>query len=777
MPLNLKPILTSLTNNQKLDAINYNFDQIVANGGGPLGSQGATGSQGLDGLTGAQGTQGITGAQGRQGPQGQSATNYWKVNTIAGTDNDTLVPLHDIGKLNPPTVMFGIDDIDPLHDTVIETTAVLFNKKTGVFQNNLELTDDAVTSSDGNKVYFKLAKEASTTVYEMGFGNTSNGDPTAWKWFSDSFQFTDGSNTFATLNAGGLQVDVPSKFTKPSHFTGQLKYTYGSPASGKVLVSSDTLGNAEWKSVSEIGGVVPIGTIVPILTSIFTNASNFDDSVEDTTPNAGTSLKINYGRGKSGSTYEGWYLCNGKTWIDGVSKAITVPNLSSFTYTIAADGSSTSNQLAASMTTANNAIVGGVAIDFNAAYTSPAYSTTDTIDNDTDVFVSASTGTSYDLTKLVYVIYLGEESLYWQDAGASVAPVTHNYFLAKFISSSNSSTAVNYTINNPAIETYTVYTQPGVVTWNLTLIPKAGYQFTSTTNVALYTAGAIGGNTGDASVTQTNAVLSGGNLVLSFSDSAMAAGNSYLLFTGDAAATTTYTGVSMKRSTNGFNGNTASAWSNITVYTPGGNNLVTTTTLYSSSSGGAATAGWYAQNFFSALWAYRYWTGSSFSGPVFSGMTTAPGSWTLLNGGTFSNYKIGSAPFGASNHICNSIVSVSEKVNGIWATTSESVIDAMTTSSANVWVVGTNSGTGYTPVNFTSDSTYGVNYFRKNGPEGLCYKAWSYNFTDGKITKQTFSCASVNSATYDTNSYCIEDCVDGCYSGPSGSPGWGYGGS
>jgi hypothetical protein len=779
MPLNLKPILTSQTNNEKLDAINYNFDQIVANGGGPLGSQGATGVQGLDGITGSQGPQGSTGTQGRQGPQGQSATNYWKINTESGTDNDTLVPLHDAFKLNPPTVMFGVDDIDPLHDVVVETTATVFNRKTSAFQNNLELTDDEVTSADGNKIYFKLGKEGSTTVYEMGFGNTSSGDPNEWKMYSDTFQFSDGTSNFATLNSGGLQVNVPSKFNKPSHFSGQIKYTGGgsTPTNGKVLVSSDTAGNAVWKSVSEIGGVVPIGTIVPILTSIFTDANNFNDSVEDATPDAGTSLKINYGRGKSGTTYEGWYLCNGKTWIDGVSNATTVPNLSSFTYDIALDASTTSNQLAASMTTANNAIIGGVAIDFDATYTSPAYSTTDIINNTTETFVSASTGTSYDLTKLVYVIYLGEAGLYWQDSGSAVAAVTHNYFLAKYISSSNSSTSVNYTINNPEIQTYTVYTQPGVVTWDLTLIPKSGYQFTSTTNVAIYTSGAIGGNTPDASVGQTDAVLSGGNLVLSFSDSAMAAGNSYVMLVGDAVATTTYTGVSMKRSTNGFNGNTSSAWSDVTVYTPGGDNLVTTTTLYSSSSGGAATAGWYAQNFFSALWAYRYWTGSSFSGPVLSGMTTAPGSWKSLTSFGFGAYKIGAAPFGSSNNICNSSVSISNKANGLWSTATEAVIDDQTTSSATIWVVGTNSGTGSAPVNFTSDSTYGANYFRNTDTIGLCTRAWSYNHSDGKITRQTFSCASFNNSVYDVYGYCSDDCTDGCYSGSGGGGYTSYGGS
>jgi hypothetical protein len=777
MPLNLKPILTSLTDNEKLDAINYNFDQIVANGGGPLGAQGAIGAQGLDGLTGAQGIQGTTGSQGRQGPQGQDAENYWKINVDAGTDNNTLVPIHDSSdKPNPPTVMFGVDSTDPLYDSVIDTSAVVFNKKSGVFQNNLELTDDDVTNIDGNKIYFKLGKEGTNTVYEMGFGNTSSGDPTAWKWFSDSFQFTDGTNNFANLNSGGLELNVPSQFNKPSNFSGLIKYTYGSPGNGKVLVSSDTVGTAEWKSVSEIGGVVPIGTIVPILTSVFTNSVNFDDGVEDATPDSGTVLKINYGRGKAGSTYEGWYLCNGKTWTNGVGSSTQVPNLSSFTYGIAEDGSGTSDQLLASQTTANNAIIGGVAIDFQADYSSSTYTTSYTPpDNTTETFVSASTGTQYDLTKLVYVIYLGEDDLYWQDAGSG-STITHYYLLVSRKSESDSSSG-NYTITVGS--TYTLTALEGSTqVFTITLTPSAGYSFTNTTNVALYEFeenGSIFGQSTDSTVTQTGASINGsGQLVLTLTDSDFSnigGTTSYLIFVGNSVAATTYNSINVKRSNSGFSGNTSSAWADTQVFIPGSSStLANTNTLYANSSGTSdAGAGWYAQTL-SGAWTYRYWTGNSFSGPTLTGVGTAPGSWTPLNGGTFSNYKVGSAPYGASNNICNSTVSVSNKANGVWATTSESVIDAMTTSSATVWVVGTNSGIGYSPVNFTSDSTYGVGYFRKTGTDGLCYKAWNYNFNNGVITRQTFSCASVSPSTYDVSGYSVGDCTDGFYtSGPSGS--------
>ena len=43
IPINLKQILQSDTQQEKLDKVNYNFDQLVANGGGPMGATGSIG--------------------------------------------------------------------------------------------------------------------------------------------------------------------------------------------------------------------------------------------------------------------------------------------------------------------------------------------------------------------------------------------------------------------------------------------------------------------------------------------------------------------------------------------------------------------------------------------------------------------------------------------------------------------------------------------------------------------------------------------------------------
>jgi hypothetical protein len=83
MAINIKELfVTDLNPNSgvwwskdKIDKINYNFDQL-SNGGMP-GPQGTIGADGGDGNMGAQGDTGYKGLQGYQGPQGAESLNDW----------------------------------------------------------------------------------------------------------------------------------------------------------------------------------------------------------------------------------------------------------------------------------------------------------------------------------------------------------------------------------------------------------------------------------------------------------------------------------------------------------------------------------------------------------------------------------------------------------------------------------------------------------------------------------------------------------------------------
>ena len=75
--MNLKNILTTNTPAEIIDLINYNFDQLVANGYGAPGAIGAAGAVGTDGVQGVQGNTGSTGGIGNTGSAGSVANIEW----------------------------------------------------------------------------------------------------------------------------------------------------------------------------------------------------------------------------------------------------------------------------------------------------------------------------------------------------------------------------------------------------------------------------------------------------------------------------------------------------------------------------------------------------------------------------------------------------------------------------------------------------------------------------------------------------------------------------
>jgi len=81
MALNLKEIFEGDSDIIKISKLNYNFDQLLANGGGPQGPQGIQGVTGISGPIGSTGPSGATGATGASGSNGVSL-NVWDSDTI-----------------------------------------------------------------------------------------------------------------------------------------------------------------------------------------------------------------------------------------------------------------------------------------------------------------------------------------------------------------------------------------------------------------------------------------------------------------------------------------------------------------------------------------------------------------------------------------------------------------------------------------------------------------------------------------------------------------------
>jgi hypothetical protein len=764
MSLNLKPVLNAQTDNEKLDVVNYNFDQIVNNGGGPRGYQGATGAQGLAGLTGAQGSQGTTGPTGVQGFQGAASIDLWKTNTSPASN--TLVPKHGV-QTNPPTVMYGVDKLDPLYTSVFDEAAVLLNRKSTAYGYNLELTDDGVTAADGNKIIYSLANVSGVSNFQMGFYNTTTGNPTQWKLYSDHFDFSDGTNHFAAIGSGGFYVSVPSQFRNTSTFEGLVKINSGNPGDGKVLTSTDTQGTVAWKSVSEIGGVVPVGTIVPILTSVFDDTDNFYKDAISSTLTSGQKLKIRHGAGYG--AYAGWYLCNGQTWLSGTGNSRSVPNLCSFDYEIDDNTADTAagGQFGAQGQTPNLAIVGGANVLMNADYATgtSSYAITDTITStNVTIHTSESGSPVYDLNKLVYIVYIGEEDWYWQDGGtAGGATVTHYYLLYKYISTSNNTATVNYT-SSPSSTYTTTDTAGTTVSISITLTPNSGYSFTSGSNISLWapSGGSIFGVSPDASVVQVSSTLnSNGTITLTLTDNQYPASTdpstSNLIIIGNASASSSATGLTVKRSTVGFAGTSSGSWSNETVFINGSGNLSTVSQIFGTNQlNSNATAGWYAQSL-SGGWAYRYWNGSSFGTMNMTGVSNSPGNWysgtgdSLFTYGGVGGYPRSTAQIQTGYSACDFYKVV---INGSYGTarnvwTSQQYPSNLS-SYAQCFVVADNyhsGNTNYVSIDWTNNGT-------ESGYASLdpCFGAFQYSHSAGTLTRLATACTDVNSTEYDNGS-------------------------
>lgn len=412
MALNLKEIFSSDSDQIKLDKVNYNFDQLVANGGGPQGPQGTAGLQGFQGVQGPQGLQGAQGVQGVQGPDGLPGGEYWFLIQGDGLDTiDTLIPSHDILQdANPPVIAIGYStqDLEYTNGFMQTDSQVVINRPSGTSSANLKLESASIDTA----AYFKLENTGLLNIY---FTDTINSQlPNVFKFNSDIFSFTD-MNDFElmSLNNVLLNVKAPAKLNE-TIVTGILKIESGNPDTDKIAVAKDTTGEIEFKSFDEIGSAVPVGTIVSMLPSIFEDSNYFINSESNITINDSDRLPVHVGAGIG--NYSGWYICNGKTWTDGATTYQT-PDLSSFTYSIDENPTHTSTgQGTAELTNDSIHITGGADIDLAATYANSVYNITGTV-NCTDTSIQQGTGTTVLIKRLPQIIYLGVADLYWEDGG------------------------------------------------------------------------------------------------------------------------------------------------------------------------------------------------------------------------------------------------------------------------------------------------------------------------------------------------------------------------
>lgn len=343
MSINIKEIFQSDNLQVTQDKINYNFDQVLANGGGPQGlkgEKGSTGSVGSVGATGPKGDKGDTGAKGDQGSSG-----YWELDAASGSFANSVLP-----KINPtgsgaaskPTnIIVGMDDTSYTADAIDKDALIsIVNGNSGSdFSDMIRLRlFDGVDYSDSSFA-FRLSPNASGVHFKLIAIGTEN----IAEIQSEEIRLTDkngvtrikitdanteivsdvnfvGSdvvlNTASTLTNNGstslLGDNTLGATGKTTTVTGTVRITPtgSTPANNKILAATAANGNSVWRFPYEISGLYPQNSIifvspVDIIDTYFALSSfSFDD---------GTTSYSYYGRGKSGTRWAGWYLLFGQT--------------------------------------------------------------------------------------------------------------------------------------------------------------------------------------------------------------------------------------------------------------------------------------------------------------------------------------------------------------------------------------------------------------------------------------------------------------------------------
>jgi len=472
----------------KVDKINYNFNQFL-NGGAP-GPQGTIGVDGGFGQTGPQGDTGYKGSQGFQGYQGSGIFNEWEYfpegdglpgylsprkNTI-GVNQSAPVALR-IGFQGNDTGVYNVGSAQqatPIQIVKARDSWVNLRVEDNGGFNGYNFGFDIDCGCPGDAHFkispglagteFRIIYTAENIVLKTGDTHTS---------LIDSITIT---NSEITVNTGG-NSGVPFFLGEPSGKTTKSKdafiFTTGA-IKDRVLVSNNTNGNVEWKDAKKVFGTFPIGSIISIRPDEF-NTDHFwlNDSVDVA---SGSLLNNIYGRGKIGTDFERWYLCNGETWEteEGFNQYLT-PDLNNFSYTISANGGAQSLVTAPEL---DPIVIGGYDLtmyantDIDGLY--KIEFTTRILDNDTspgnNTISMPISGSTHTVSSMIHIVYLENPNLKWSVGGSSTPPVTVNTITLTEPGATDALTC------NLPLTSYYDWNGPDATTWNTFEVSSSVYK-------------------------------------------------------------------------------------------------------------------------------------------------------------------------------------------------------------------------------------------------------------------------------------------------------------
>jgi hypothetical protein len=347
----------------KVDKINYNFAQL--SNGGMIGPQGDIGIDGISGHRGSQGIEGDAGSKGTQGPQGNSDINDWEYFPSTDIYPSYLFPRKNpaiTDQISPVSLKIGVDenesastDKDP--SQTVEVNGTVYsdpNDNINVPRVNLRVEHNGLqygynfqflNQEDGTNK-FKIFPGISDSTFNVIFSaqkilikskksiQTFNNITTPI--FTESISI---ENSLIKVGENGVEnAGLFSLSNGEDRYTkSELKLEYKPTTDNitqSVLVSENADGDLVWKSARSVFGSFPVGSIISIRLDEFKNEHfHLNESIQ------GSPLNNIYGRGKLGTDFEGWYLCNGETWTGGEENSVEflTPNLNNFGYVIGKD--------------------------------------------------------------------------------------------------------------------------------------------------------------------------------------------------------------------------------------------------------------------------------------------------------------------------------------------------------------------------------------------------------------------------------------------------------
>jgi hypothetical protein len=268
MAINLKEIFEGDSAFIKVEKINYNFDQILANGGGPAGPTGTTGQsgtpgqQGQPGLQGNQGYQGATGNAGVAGDYWDRDEEYYDGSITATTSFHILRPynLEDTAGQNTTEyisrVVLGDDNaIDSVSETpqiMPNALLTMVNPITGVGTTGEHpgVQIEMFSKGSTNSKYFISTDATTLTLQSQTLGQAANVDFSA----QDTFTIR-GKDIDIETSTGGNNINLTSvndtivnsandtivNSAEESHFNGtELSLVY-SPAKAHIWSENITM--------------------------------------------------------------------------------------------------------------------------------------------------------------------------------------------------------------------------------------------------------------------------------------------------------------------------------------------------------------------------------------------------------------------------------------------------------------------------------------------------------------------------------------------------------